>query len=138
MAHTALYALAALMVCIAGLHFYWAAGGAWGVRAAIPTLPGDVERALFKPGRRPTIAVAALFLAGAGVAMGWLLADLRAILLRLMAAVFALRAIGEFRYVGFFKSVRETHFAYWDTRLFSPLCLVLSLLALAGTGLFQR
>ena len=36
------------------------------------------------------------------------------------------RAVGEFKYVGFFKKVRGTRFARMDTILYSPLCLLLS------------
>jgi hypothetical protein len=35
--------------------------------------------------------------------------------------MFALRTIGEFRYVGLFKRVHSTPFARWDSRLFTPL-----------------
>jgi hypothetical protein len=42
-----------------------------------------------------------------------------------LGAVFVLRAIGERKLVGFFKRVRGTAFARWDTWLFSPLCLAL-------------
>lgn len=34
---------------------------------------------------------------------------------------------GRFRFVGFFKTVRGSRFARWDTLLFSPLCLLLGL-----------
>jgi hypothetical protein len=44
-----------------------------------------------------------------------------------LAVLFAGRAIGERRYVGFFKRVRGTVFAWWDTRVFSPLCAALSI-----------
>jgi hypothetical protein len=44
-----------------------------------------------------------------------------------LAVLFGGRAIGERRYVGFFKRVRGTAFAWWDTRVFSPLCAALSL-----------
>ena len=44
--------------------------------------------------------------------------------------IFFLRAVGEFRLVGFFKQVRDTEFAYWDTRLYSPLCLAIAMMAL--------
>ena len=47
-----------------------------------------------------------------------------------LALVFALRAIGDFRYVGFFKSLGDDPFRAWDTWLFSPLCLVVALAAL--------
>jgi hypothetical protein len=36
------------------------------------------------------------------------------------------RAVGEFKYVGFFKRVHGTKFARLDTLLYSPLCLILS------------
>ena len=47
----------------------------------------------------------------------------------LIAAVFALRAIGDIRYVGFFKSIRDTRFARLDTLAYSPLCAVLAVLS---------
>ena len=37
------------------------------------------------------------------------------------------RAIGEFRLVGFFKTVKGSLFARMDTLFFSPLCVLLSL-----------
>jgi len=45
----------------------------------------------------------------------------------LLATIFILRAIGDFRLVGFFKRVRGSPFAQWDTAAYSPLCLVLGL-----------
>jgi hypothetical protein len=44
-----------------------------------------------------------------------------------LAMIFALRAIGDFHWVGFFKSVRHTPFARNDTRFFSPLCVVIAI-----------
>ena len=44
----------------------------------------------------------------------------------LLALVFAARAIGEFRYVGFCKRVRDSVFARRDTWPYSPLCLLIS------------
>lgn len=38
-----------------------------------------------------------------------------------------LRAVGDFRYVGFFKSVRDSRFATMDTWCYSPVCLALSI-----------
>ena len=40
------------------------------------------------------------------------------------------RAVGDFRYVGFFKSLGDDPFCSWDTWLFSPLCLAIALAAL--------
>lgn len=39
--------------------------------------------------------------------------------------LFILRAIGEFKYVGFFKQVKNTDFAKADSKLFSPFCLLI-------------
>jgi hypothetical protein len=44
-----------------------------------------------------------------------------------LAVLFLARAVGDFHRCGFFKQVRGTAFAYWETRLFSPLCLGLGL-----------
>jgi hypothetical protein len=44
--------------------------------------------------------------------------------------VFAVRAVGDFRYCGFFKRVKGTAFARKDTLIFSPLCTLLAALAL--------
>lgn len=50
----------------------------------------------------------------------------------LMAAIFALRAAGDFRYAGFFKYIRHTRFAFWDTWVYSPLCLFMALACAAA------
>ncbi len=44
-----------------------------------------------------------------------------------VGAIFALRAIGEFEALGFFRSIKETDFAFWDMWLYTPLSLVLGL-----------
>lgn len=46
-----------------------------------------------------------------------------------IAAVFLLRAIGDFKFVGFFKTINETQFAINDTQIFSPFCLLIALLS---------
>ena len=48
----------------------------------------------------------------------------------LLGVIFILRAIGEFQMLGFFKSIRGTDFAFWDTWLYTPLCLTLGVGAL--------
>lgn len=118
MATAAALVLAAFLTAIAALHFYWAVGGRRGVKLAIPT-SADGVHPLFEPGPIGAAIVGALLLAGATVAMGQLLPAWDVVLLRLMAVVFTLRAVGDFRYVGFLKRVKKTPFAYWDTRLFS-------------------
>jgi hypothetical protein len=48
-----------------------------------------------------------------------------------LALVFALRAMGDFRFVGFFKSMGDEPFRSWDTWLYSPLCLAIAVAAFA-------
>jgi hypothetical protein len=88
---------------------------------------------LFQPGTASTLAVAGLLglaallvLAHAGLGPatalpGWIVA----LGAPVVAIVLVARAIGDFRYVGFFKRVRDTRFAHLDTRFFSPIALLL-------------
>ena len=124
-------ALGAVFGLLAALHVFWAFGGAWGSGAAIAEIDG---RPRFVPSRGATLAVAAA-LAGAGVVVlaradlilasvsPWISQCAAAVL----AAVFVLRSIGDFRLMGFFKSVRGTRFAVRDTWVYSPLCLLIGL-----------
>jgi Protein of unknown function (DUF3995) len=131
-----------ILVFLAAVHLYWAAGGKAGKSAAIPTAEG---RAVIKPSALATATVAAALSAAAALValrIGWFapagfVGD--SIFVRaavwLLAAVFALRAIGDFRYVGFFKRVRDTGFARLDTLAYSPLCAGLAvLIGIAASG----
>jgi hypothetical protein len=122
--------LASTLLVLAGLHLYWAAGGSRGKLVAIPEVNGQP---VFTPSRFSAFAVALALIGAACVAI------LRGFFLLssypgspahwatiVIGIVFSLRAIGEFRLVGFFKRIRGTAFATWDTWLFSPLCLLIS------------
>lgn len=131
--------LATTLAALAVLHGYWAAGGRWSFDAAVPIDPGS-GAFTFSPGPLATFAVALLLMVAALVALaaaGVLALPIPDSLVRLgiwaLAVVFLLRAIGDFRYAGFFKRVRGTRFARLDTRLYSPLCLALSVLACGVT-----
>ena len=50
-----------------------------------------------------------------------------------LAAIFALRALGDFRFLGFFKTVQGTPFAHYDTWVYSPICAGLAIAAAAGS-----
>jgi hypothetical protein len=123
----------AVLIFLSGLHVYWAVGGAWGNSATIPTVNG---RRTLNPSPLATYVVAFLLAAGA-VTMcgraGLVDAGPFSVLFRLgswcLFGVFLLRSIGNFKTFGFLKSVQGTPFAYWDTHLYSPLCLVLAVLA---------
>ena len=124
-----------ILLLAAAIHVYWAAGGKAGKAAAVPTAEG---RALIKPSAFGTAMVAAgLCVMAALVALriGWLrlpgfASDNMVVEVAawLIAAVFALRAIGDFRYVGFFKRIRDSKFARLDTLAYSPLCAALAVL----------
>jgi Protein of unknown function (DUF3995) len=131
-----------ILLAAAAVHVYWAAGGKAGKAAAVPTAEG---RAVIKPSAMSTAMVAAgLCVMAALVALriGWLKLPgfagdhiLVQIAVWLIAAVFALRAIGDFRYVGFFKRIREGMFARLDTLAYSPLCAALAvLIGIAASG----
>ena len=123
-----------ILLAISALHGYWAFGGQWGMAVAVPKTDG---KAAFKPARTLTLLVA-LGLAGfAGLHLTklgllplplpntWIQSSLLAV-----GGIFFLRAIGDFRYVGFFKRITDTAFAKMDTAYYIPICLVLSINAL--------
>lgn len=117
---------------LSAIHLFWILGGLWGYNAAIPTIDG---KRMFVPGRLITLIVAIfLFLAGLMVlCRGFGFQDsffLFSLGPWVVVFTFLLRAIGDFRVVGFFKKVRNTKFGYWDTVLFSPLCLGISIFTL--------
>ena len=123
--------LVATFAGLSGLHWYWACGGSWGRDAAVPERNG---RAAFTPSRFAT-ALVAIGLAACAVLVaalaGWLSLPLGpGFLNRLdfaVALLFLARTIGDFRLVGWFKRVRGTRFATFDSLFYSPLCLGLSL-----------
>ena len=111
--------------------------GLWHFRMAIRPSPGggavpSVEgQPLFVPSTGATMAVGVVLLLFAALvaATGRLVevgASPRLLSWLSLALAFGLlaRAIGEFKYVGFFKRIRGTRFAQLDTWLYSPLGLV--------------
>jgi hypothetical protein len=122
--------LGSVVLALLGLlHVYWACGGLAGKGAVVPERNGD---RLLNPSRGMTLLVAACLWAGSACLLAQL-GEIRAAVppifvtggVWVLAAVFLLRAVGDFRYVGFFKRVVQSRFAYWDTRVYSPLCLLL-------------
>jgi hypothetical protein len=128
-----LFALNALILFfVAAIHFYWAFGGKRGAHAVLPQI--NSEKRVFTPSAIMTLAVAIPFLIISlifGQAAGWF--DFEIIttylpnLLLVLVAVFAIRALGDFKYVGFFKKIKNTEFAINDTKYFTPLCSFLAI-----------
>jgi hypothetical protein len=118
---------AAVFAFLALLHFYWAGRGVGANSAAIPQVDG---KPAFKPSRAATAAVGLLLLATSAIVLLQV-----QMLIAGAAAVLVMRAIGDFRLVGFFKRERGSRFARLDTLLYSPLCLALgAALALQAAG----
>ncbi|MBM9576250.1 DUF3995 domain-containing protein [Leptospira sp. 201903070] len=121
-----------ILLFLSGIHFYWLAGGRTGGNQVIPEING---KPAFLPGKFATLIVGILLLGAASLPIGLTFENPIGIPKPLLhygtlflSLVFLLRAIGEFRLVGFFKSVRGTTFAKNDTKYYSPLCLLLSAL----------
>ena len=117
---------------LSALHLYWALGGQQASGAVVPTRPDGAT--LFRPGPALTLLVAGGLLAFAlltvattGLFSRWLAPRFVTIADYLIAAVFLLRALGDFRFVGFTKRVKGTAFAANDTAYYTPLCAVLGL-----------
>ncbi len=125
--------LAATFAILSLFHIYWAAGGHFGSVSAIPSIGG---KPVFQPSIFTTLLVAAALFAAMLTILGNLGlfgATIPRRFFRLatftIAALFLLRAIGDFKLLGFFKKASESGFAFWDTFLFSPLCLFIAVAA---------
>lgn len=106
------------------VHVYWAFGGKTGIASA---LPESVAGSGFKPGMGLTLAVALLLAIYAtvlaAVAYGIDYEIARWVVLT-GVALLVIRAIGDTKYVGFFKTVQGTRFARADTAFFTPLLIM--------------
>lgn len=131
--------IATVFLVLSGLHVYWAFGGLSAGSAAVPQRavvdrPGGTVRMVdsFRPTRGVTLLVAVALLSMAvAVALraGLFLSPvahgaLRA-LIALLALVFLASAVGDFQLVGLFKQASPSRFAWFDTWLYSPLCVAL-------------
>jgi hypothetical protein len=124
--------LSVIFLTLSAIHIHWALGGKWGFKNAIPTKEnGDL---VMKPRTMDSIMVAvylglfAFFYATKTNICSVSLPEWTTYFLWIIPTLFLLRAIGEFKYVGFFRKVNSTVFSKWDKKLFSPLCLAISVI----------
>ena len=123
--------LSLILLAIALLHFYWMLGGKWGFNHSLPSQPNGEY--LFTPGKLAT-GVVGLALVGMVYfiflrlqnpsSSNWIFKYG----LYFLGGIFTLRAIGDFKYVGFFKKIKGTPFSKNDTSFYSPLCLLIGIL----------
>lgn len=117
------------------LHISWALGGKYGFENSLPTNE-EGERVLNpKKIDSAMVGIGLLFFATfyliklgtiemvlpnwATVSAGWII-----------SSIFLLRAMGDFKYIGFFKKVKDTSFGELDSKIYSPLCLGIGILGI--------
>jgi hypothetical protein len=126
--------LVSIFTFLSSIHFYWAFGGKWASDGVLP-MKSDNSTMALKPSVFATIVVAiGLLMMGLFIAIKGRFISIQLYNwidnygLYILCSIFFIRAIGEFKYLGFFKKVKHTKFAVLDTKYFSPLCLILSIL----------
>ena len=124
--------LSIILLGLGVIHFNWVLGGKFGFLESLPTKengervlnPKKIDSAIVGIG---LTAFGVFYVLNSGVIEynlperimkygGWIIPIL-----------FLLRAIGEFKYIGFFKRIKKTDFGKLDTKLFSPLCLIIGI-----------
>ncbi len=117
------------------LHFYWAIGGQLWSADVLPTNSSGLK--IMNPSIMGTLIIAIGLLLLALITIGnkglfdkYINRKYFRYGTLVIAIVFFLRAIGDFKFVGFFKTITQTGFAINDTQIFSPLCLFVALLSL--------
>jgi len=128
--------LATVFFILSAIHVYWGLGGKWAIADAYPTKEDGTALAKV-PGVMATFIVATgLFVFGI-----FYLINEKLLSLPLPAYlsdygywvitfIFALRAVGDFKYVGLFKKIKTTSFGKKDTAIYTPLCIFISSLTL--------
>ncbi|KQC28483.1 DUF3995 domain-containing protein [Flagellimonas eckloniae] len=121
-----------VLIFLAVLHFYWAAFGIKDPSKIIPTRIN--EKRVMAPGKFGAIIVGIILLFFAFIFINKILmyidSDWTGYVAKGIGILFIVRAFGDFKYVGFFKSAKNSKFSVLDTRYYSPLCLLLGALIL--------
>lgn len=122
--------LCLILAYAAVFHFYWGLGGKLGIGVSLPQLENG--QSAFEHTAMGACLVG-LVLAGLIVIVlafsGFLALPISLSYLHngigLFAVLFTMRALSWSKYVGFFKAIRSTRFAKYDSWLYSPLSLLL-------------
>ncbi|WP_345272293.1 DUF3995 domain-containing protein [Flaviramulus aquimarinus] len=127
--------LSFVFILLGLIHFNWVIGGKFGFIESLPTKRNG-ERVL-NP-KRIDSAIVGIVLIVFGLfyifKSGLIAYHLPKWIMKygswLIPLIFILRAVGEFKYIGFFKSVKKTKFGKLDTKLLSPLCLIIGVMGI--------
>jgi hypothetical protein len=132
---------AVVFIAIAVIHFYWALGGTWAAKAVLPVKADG--QLTFKPGFIATFFVGLVFIVLTFITLGNLDLFKNYISLKyfacataFIAAIFFIRFVGDFKFVGITKKIKNTVFANNDTKYYTPLCLMLAIINLIIAGAF--
>jgi hypothetical protein len=116
------------------VHIHWALGGTWGYEKSLPA--NENGERILNPKKRDSAIVglgllffSILYVFKSGITSITIPLWIWTYGSWLIPAIFLLRAIGDFKYVGFFKKVKHTVFGKADSKIFSPLCLLIAILA---------
>ena len=119
---------------IALIHFYWLFGEKWIDKA----LPADENgKIVLNPGKFETVIVTfglLLFAFYYLLKMELFEMEIPKLIAEysgwIISLIFIVRAIGDFKYVGFFKRIKKTEFAKLDTRYFTFISLIIGLIGI--------
>ncbi len=119
-----------IFILLSILHFYWAFGGRLWYDDVLPTSSNGLNK--LNPGMAATLIIAfgLLFLAlvtsgNQGLFDKYIKRSYFRYGSLAIAIIFLFRAIGDFRFIGFFKTVKLTRFGINDSNLFSPMLVYL-------------
>ncbi|SNT04081.1 Protein of unknown function [Ekhidna lutea] len=122
-----------ILLILSGIHISWALGSEWSFRSVIPTNENDEP--VLNPTRKDSalVGIGLLFFAVFYlIKIDLLILEIPSWAINIASwmipSIFLFRAIGDFRYVGFFKKITKTPFAKKDALVYSPLCLGLAII----------
>jgi len=121
-------AIIIILIIIGLFHIYWAIGGTVGLDKALPTKNGTL---LIKPSKILTLIIGISLIIFATIAYLLQYSNVNSSYLInsgwILSFIFIIRSIGEFNTVGFFKKIKNTTFAKYDTKYFSPISMSLGI-----------
>ncbi|MCW5516938.1 DUF3995 domain-containing protein [Muriicola sp. Z0-33] len=127
--------LSLILLGLGIIHFYWAIGGKIAFSNSLPTKENGKK--VLNP-KKIDIAIVGFGLTIFGIfyiiKSGLIDCNLPELLIKyagwIIPSIFLLRTIGEFKYVGVFKRIKKTEFGMKDTKLYTPLCLLIGVLGI--------
>lgn len=127
--------LSVIFIGLGLIHFNWVVGGKFGFSESLPTKesgervinPKKIDSAIVGIG---LTSFAIFYLLKSGLIAFNLHEWVMSIGSWIIPLIFLLRAMGDFKYIGFFKTVKTTEFGKRDSKLFSPLCTVIGVLGI--------